>query len=263
MEYLPSYLYILATIAFVLGIKRLSGVRTARSGNQIASLGMLIAIVAVLVATGHLNWWLAVSGLLIGTAIGVWLARTVEMTAMPELVAAFNGLGGAASAFVGLAYVLAHQPEALADGSAGTLLDRADVTVASAVTLPISILIGMATLTGSFVAYLKLGGKKLAHPLGGALRHSAHAALALLLLAVSFWQVSFAEAGWSLAVASILLVLLASLLGVLLVLPIGGADMPVVIALLNSYSGLAACATGFVISNNVLSSRVRWSGLPA
>ena len=251
MDTLASYLYILATVGFIFGIKRLSGVRSARSGNQIAAIGMLIATVGVLVQVGALSWPVAIAGLVIGSGIGIYLARSVEMTAMPELVAAFNGLGGAASAFVGLAFIVQSASGDLPEGiESAALFDR--ISKQSAITLPISILVGVATLTGSLVAYLKLSGKKLVHPLGGSIRHSAHAALGLFLLTTSFWLVAFADGPGSITMAAIALVLVSGLLGIFLVLPIGGADMPVVVALLNSYSGVAAAASGFVLNNLLL-----------
>lgn len=237
------YLYLVATALFIFGLKRLSGVRTARSGNRFASFGMLLAVIGALIQAEALSWTMLVIALLLGTAIGALLAKKVEMTAMPELVAAFNGLGGAASAVVALAVLAQISGDKV-------LADLVDADVA--ITVPISILIGTATLTGSFVAYMKLGGKKLSHPLSGAARHAAHAALGLLILVVSLWLVLFAEGAGGQVTAVIILVAISALLGVLLVMPIGGADMPVVVALLNSYSGLAAAASGFVISNLLL-----------
>jgi NAD(P) transhydrogenase subunit beta len=245
------YLYLLATILFVWGIKGLTGVRTARRGNRMASVGMLIAVVAAMSEAEVLPWWALAIGIAIGAAVGLRLAIKVPMTAMPELVAAFNGLGGAASAFVGLSYlVMVIVIKATEAGS--TLVNTPDVSMSSAITVPISVIIGSATLTGSFVAYLKLGGKKIVHPLKGSARNSFHGALGIAILVLSLYLVMWAEGSVMQIGTAIVITAIAGLLGVLLVIPIGGADMPVVVALLNSYSGLAAAASGFVINNLLL-----------
>jgi NAD(P) transhydrogenase subunit beta len=232
-----TYLYLVATVLFILGLKRLSKVRTARSGNQLAGAGMLLAIVTALAETPHVSGWTIAVGLIIGGIGGGFLARWVQMTQMPEMVAAFNGLGGGASMFVGMAFLAKTDPGGM--------------SMAQAVTVPLSLLIGAATMTGSGVAYFKLGGKKFKHPLSGAARHAAHGAIVLLIILCSVWLAQ-AESGASMAMAAIGIALLSGILGVLLVFPIGGADMPVVVALLNSYSGIAAAASGFVIDNLLL-----------
>ena len=242
------YLYLLAASLFIFGIKRLSRVRTARSGNQLAALGMLIAIATVLWEAGALDWYTLIAGLVVGGGIGAYLATRVQMTQMPELVAFFNGMGGAASAIVALAYL--GVTKGTTQWSEGPLAQA--VAVGTAITVPISILIGAATLTGSLVAYLKLTGKKMVHPVGAPLRHYFHAALALGILLLSLWLVAGAESGSAVFFAAFLLAIVASVLGVFLVMPIGGADMPVVVSLLNSYSGLAAASTGFVVGNLML-----------
>jgi NAD(P) transhydrogenase subunit beta len=232
-----TYLYLVATVLFILGLKRLGKVRTARSGNQLAGAGMLLAIVTALAETPHVSGWMIAVGLIIGGIGGGFLARWVQMTQMPEMVAAFNGLGGGASMFVGMAFIAKTDPGGM--------------SMAQAVTVPLSLLIGAATLTGSGVAYFKLGGKKFKHPLSGAARHAAHGAIVLLIILCSVWLAQ-AESGASMAMAAMGIALLSGTLGVLLVFPIGGADMPVVVALLNSYSGIAAAASGFVIDNLLL-----------
>ena len=251
MPNIHIYIYLLATVLFVFGIKGLTRVRTAQRGNRLAALGMLIAVIAALSEAELLSWWMFGIAITIGAIIGTRLAIKVPMTSMPELVAAFNGLGGAASAFVGLSYMV-YVIMQLANDAQSTLVSTNGVSMSSAITVPISVLIGSATLTGSFVAYLKLGGKKIRHPFKGSARHSAHAALALILLSLSLYLVMFAEGATMQITAAVLLTLLAGLIGVLLVMPIGGADMPVVVALLNSYSGIAAAASGFVIGNLLL-----------
>ncbi|MCB9870273.1 MAG: NAD(P)(+) transhydrogenase (Re/Si-specific) subunit beta [Planctomycetes bacterium] len=241
---LYTYLYLAATVLFIWGIKRLGKVKTARSGNQLAAVGMLIATVTAIAETQKVSWTLIAVGLILGTLIGAVLARRVAMTAMPELVAAFNGLGGAASMFVGLAFLAVN---VRSEGNA-----TAGMTMSQLVTVPLSILIGGATLTGSGVAYLKLSGKKIVHPFSGASRHGVHAVLAILLVLSGLWMSTLAESAPQVAMAAMVIVAISCLLGVFLVMPIGGADMPVVVALLNSYSGLAAAASGFVIGNLLL-----------
>jgi NAD(P) transhydrogenase subunit beta len=225
-------LYLAAAVMFILGLKQLSGPRTARRGNTIAAGGMLLAVIVTLVDTEVLTWGTILAGLVAGGAIGALLALRVQMTAMPQLVAAFNGFGGLASALVALAELD---------------LTSAAFPNETAVTVVLSIAIGVITFAGSFVAYGKLqgliSGKPLALP-GG---HLLNAALAGAIVVVGVWAVA-AEA----ALPYWLIVLLASVLGVLAVLPIGGADMPVVISLLNSLSGVAASMAGFVIANSAL-----------
>ena len=247
------YLYLLAACLFILGIKRLGGVRTARSGNQLAAVGMLIAIVTVILEAidqGDLEWWVLGAGLGAGAAVGGFLAIRVQMTQMPELVAFFNGMGGAASTLVALAFVAVNY--GVGEWAAGTALSESGLQVGQMITIPISVLIGSATLTGSLVAFLKLSGKKMLHPFSGALRHYLHVLLGLGIILLSLWMVMGAETGTTLFFAGLLLTLVAGVLGVFLVMPIGGADMPVVVALLNSYSGLAAAASGFVVGNLML-----------
>ena len=238
------YLYLAATICFILGIKRLGKVKTARSGNQLAGLGMLLAVVTVVMEQPGIEPKHIAIGIGAGALIGVVLATRIAMTAMPELVAAFNGLGGASSMLVGLAFL------------AG--LGGGQMELAQMITLPLAIVIGAATFTGSFAAYLKLSGKKIKHPFQGGFRHVVHLALAIVVVFMSVYisgetlpsgeTLSEQDLAWGAA----LLVAISCLLGVFLVMPIGGADMPVVVALLNSYSGLAAAASGFVVGNQLL-----------
>ena len=244
---LSSYVYLVATVLFILGIKGLCKVRSARNGNRMAALGMLLAIAAALYAGDVLSpTWIA-GGLAVGAIIGVLLASKVPFTSMPELVAAFNGFGGVASVFVALAALVKEgaklsAEQTLVTGSAG---------MAVAITLPITILIGTATFTGSAIAYLKLSGKKLTHPVGGAARQALNVVLAAAVIFGSVWLVGYSGSETMLTPV-VVVISVAAVLGVLLVLPIGGADMPVVVALLNSYSGIAAAASGFVISNPLL-----------
>jgi len=241
-----NYLYLLATLGFIFGIKRLSKVKTAPSGNRLAAAGMLVAIVAVLILTTGVTWWMVLVGIVVGSAVGLHLARKVPTTEMPELVAAFNGLGGIASTFVALAAINSAQ---------GRTTDTTGISdylpAISAITMPITLLIGTATFSGSILAYLKLGGKKVVHPLSGMNRHYGNIGLAVAVLALSLMLVLSDSSGLVIT-ATILVVLVSLVLGCSLVMPIGGADMPVVVALLNSYSGIAAAASGFIIGNPLL-----------
>ena len=233
------YLYLLATLLFVFGLKRLTSVRTCLQGNRLSEAGMLVAVVGVLLITGNLNWWVLLAGMAAGGAVGAVIARRTPTTQMPEMVAALNGFGGVASALVAMATLMIDDRLAT-DGVA-----LASFGVVPSVAFPATILVGMVTLTGSFVAYGKLSGKKLSHPLQGTNRHLLHAALGVAAIALGVWMAFEGNHAWS-TVAVILLALVAAALGVFLVMPIGGADMPVVVSLLNSYSGVAAAFAGFV-----------------
>ena len=241
-----NYLYLLSTVLFVFGIKRLTSVKTCQQGNRLSELAMLIAIVATLaIGAGAIHWWVVVAGLLVGGTIGAVIAKKTPTTQMPEMVAALNGFGGVSSALVAMAALL-EDPTVHQDGKA--LLDTGLV---NAISTPATVLIGMLTLTGSFVAYLKLSGKSVVHPVKGQQRHLVHAALGLSALLLGYWQATTGSHA-SMTIATVLLALVASTLGVFLVMPIGGADMPVVVSLLNSYSGVAGAAAGFVIGNPLL-----------
>ncbi len=228
---LAGLLYLAAAVLFIVGLKRLSSPATARSGNQLAALGMLIAIVVTLADRSIVSYGTIIAGLVVGGAVGAVLARRVEMTAMPQLVAAFNGFGGGASAVVAAAELL----------RSGALPVRTDVSIV------LSTLIGAVTLSGSFVAFAKLQGLVPGRPVGYPGQKVADGLLAAALLVLGGWVVAGAGPGiyW-------LLFTLALVLGVVRVLPIGGADMPVVISFLNAFSGLAAAAAGFVIESNAL-----------
>jgi NAD(P) transhydrogenase subunit beta len=241
-----DYLYLLATLLFVFGVKKLTSVKTCRQGNRLSELGMLVAVVAILVITrGTISWPVAIAGILVGGAIGLLIAKRTPTTQMPEMVAALNGFGGLSSALVAIAFLLIDETLKQPDK---TLVDTGLI---NAISTPATIVIGMVTFTGSLVAYLKLSGKKVVHPLAGGARHAAHAALGVAAIALGTWQClapDHAEMGLTTA----LLAVVAAVLGALLVLPIGGADMPVVVSLLNSYSGVAGAAAGFVINQPLL-----------
>lgn len=224
--------YLVAAVLFILGLRGLARPRTAVRGNQLGALGMLLAVVVTLTDRAIVSWPVLVAGLLLGTAVGVLLATRVQMTSMPELVALFNGLGGAASVLV----VGASSDEIL-----GTASEDLTFVVAAA----LSALIGAITFSGSIVAFGKLRESVGSWPRSVARVLNIALGVASLVAGVAF----VVEPGfvWLLA-----LVVIGLVLGVTLVLPIGGADMPVVIALLNSLSGLAAAATGFAIGNSLL-----------
>ena len=236
MEALTKLIYLAAAVCFIIALKRLSHPATARSGNWIGATGMLVAIVVTLFDRNIVSYQLIIIGIIVGSTIGLIFARTVKMTAMPQMVALLNGFGGAASALVAgaeyLRYMALSQPP------------PADV----AVTIQLSVLIGSVTFTGSLIAFGKLQelvtGTAVTYPLQKTLNALLFTAVAALVV---FLAVDFPNTQMLLVLAGLSL-----LLGVLSVIPIGGADMPVVIALLNSYSGLAAAMTGFVINNHGL-----------
>ncbi|NRA00990.1 MAG: NAD(P)(+) transhydrogenase (Re/Si-specific) subunit beta [Myxococcales bacterium] len=230
------FCYLVAAVLFIVGLKRLSSPKSAASGNLVAAVGMLLAIAATLLDREIVSFTGLIVAMAIGSAIGAATAYTVKMTAMPQMVAVFNGFGGGASALVASAELLRR----LGAGE--------PPEVAVAIPIVLGVLIGSITFTGSLVAFAKLQDLMTGQPIVFPLQQVLNALLALALVAAAallvldpadlnpFWVV----VGISLA------------LGILLVVPIGGADMPVVISLLNSYSGLAACATGFALENHGL-----------
>jgi len=231
--------YVLAAVLFIFGLKGLTHPRTAVRGNLLGALGMLVAIVATLVHAG-LSYTLIIVGFIVGAAIGGWLAVTVQMTAMPQMVAIFNGFGGGASVLVAGAELVMRGP-----GSENPILSTSSVAIATMA----SGLIGAVTFWGSMVAFGKLQELNVFRkPWQYPMQKTGNVLLGLVVLTLAVLGAINPGMWW----IYVLLVVVASVLGVTLVNPIGGADMPVVIALLNSYSGLAACATGFVLENSVL-----------
>jgi NAD(P) transhydrogenase subunit beta len=246
---LINLLYLGSAILFILGIKQLSSPATARRGNLLAALGMLIAIASTLcdsrVRTQDLP--LVFGGILIGSGIGIYLARTVKMTGMPQMVALLNGFGGAASALVAAA-----QFGRVVLSSETSEFVAPDVGVA----VQLSVLVGGLTFSGSVVAFAKLQDLITGKPITYPFQKLVNLLLLVAMLALGAHLVSLgadpgASASGTLLLFSVLNVA-ALALGVLFVIPIGGADMPVVISLLNSFSGVAAAFTGFVIRNNGL-----------
>ena len=235
-ETLIQIAYLFAAVLFILGLRNLSAARTAPLGNTMAAIGMAVAVIATLVGQGVIGWPWILAGMVIGSGIGAVASQRVEMTAMPEMVALLNGFGGVASALVAGAELLGYASRAEVPGG----------VVSTAIVL--GTLIGGVTLTGSLVAWAKLSEKIGGAPVTYTGQQFVNALLGLgiiglaVALALSPGSV---EIYWALVAGALLI-------GVLLVIPIGGADMPVVISLLNSYSGLAACATGFVLGNSGL-----------
>ena len=233
--YVINFAYLIASVLFILGLKGLTSPRTARRGNILGSLGMLVAVVATLADKQIVSFELIVLGIAIGALVGAIAAIKVQMTAMPEMVAIFNGFGGGASALVAATAVLAPQ---MAAG-----VPEIQLYASSAA----STLIGAVTLTGSLIAFLKLAELLKFQPTGAAYQ-TLSIGSGLVAVGLAAYYVSDPSQMWVFwAVTAV-----AALYGILLTASVGGADMPVVIALLNSMSGLAAAATGFVLNNNVL-----------
>jgi len=235
MDY-TNLFYVAAAVLFILGIKRLSSPKTARAGNALASVGMLIAIVATVSSFGELDYKLIAIGMIIGSIIGATFALRVEMTQMPQMVAIFNGFGGGASALVATAEYFS---------KFGTV----DQSTFLVTTIILSIFIGTLTLTGSFIAFGKLQGFISGQPIVFKGQQILNAFIMIGLIIFG----SYTVFGGSNEMNTFYVVIaLSALIGITLTIPIGGADMPVVISLLNSYSGIAASATGFVLMNNGL-----------
>ncbi|MGE5311600.1 MAG: NAD(P)(+) transhydrogenase (Re/Si-specific) subunit beta, partial [Nitrospirota bacterium] len=228
--------YLFASVCFILGLKGLASPRTAPRANLIGALGMLVAVVATLLDQHIVSFQLIILGLIAGAAIGTYLALKVQMTAMPQMVALLNGFGGAASTLVAATALLA--PELLTD------VPPIQLYVSTAA----SVIIGAVTFTGSMIAWAKLEGVLRWQPKSDRAQKLMNATLGVVALVLAAWVVIRPSDLW----AFWLLCAVASVLGVTLTVPIGGADMSVVIALLNSYSGLAAAATGFVLGNEAL-----------
>jgi NAD(P) transhydrogenase subunit beta len=226
--------YLLATILFIFGIIRLNSPATARSGNQLAGVAMLIGIIVTLLEKQIVSYELIIIGIIVGGAIGLTSSLKVKMTAMPEMVAIFNGFGGGASALVAWAEF--------------TRLTPAMTGVEQLATIGLTILVGSITFVGSFVAFGKLQGFVSGNPI----TFPGQNILNLVLIIGVFGLIGWFTAGQYYQIAFWLIFSISLLLGILTVIPIGGADMPVVISLLNSYSGIAAAITGFVINNVLL-----------
>ena len=238
-ENLTGVAYLLAAICFIMALRGLSSPDTARRGNVTGIVGMVIAIATTLANPGVLSYGTIAVGVLIGGAIGTVIALKIQMTALPQLVAAFHSLVGLAAVFVATAALYA--PDAYGIGIVGS------IKTASLIELGIGTSIGAITFTGSLVAFAKLQGLVSGAPLTFPLQHPLNALIALAiagLIGCLAYTESY-QSYW-------LLVVLSLVIGFLIIVPIGGADMPVVISMLNSYSGWAACGIGFTLSNTLL-----------
>lgn len=239
-----QFAYLAAAILFIFGIKLMTRVKTSRRGNALSVGGMLLAVIATLIKMNwvdHLiiGWGFILGGVILGGLIGFVLSRKVEMTSMPEMVAILHTFGGVAAVLVVLSYLFDHQNLSL------DLIEGMDAIL--------GLVIGTITFSGSFVAFGKLKGFISGKPLTFPGSNWLNLALFLSILFFAYRAVLFAHLASPALIPGALLVLaLAAILGALLVTPIGGADMPVVISLLNAYSGLAAASTGFVLSNIIL-----------
>jgi NAD(P) transhydrogenase subunit beta len=223
-------IYLFSAVCFIVALKGLSSPRSARTGNLIGALGMTVAVGATFATPGLHRIALIVVALVVGTAVGVPAARAVKMTAIPQMVAAFNGVGGGAAALVSLAE-----------------FDRGHASFGTAAAVLFSTLIGAVSFTGSAVTFLKLQELMTGRPVVLPRQREINAALAVIAVAFVVWGLSDRS-----VTAAVLLTLVAGVMGVLFVLPVGGADVPVVISLLNSFTGLAVAATGAVLRMTLL-----------
>ena len=241
-ENVAALLYLVSGILFILALRGLSSPATARQGNRFGMIGMGLAVLTTLLLRPPADvssWLMVIVGIAIGGGIGAWRARTVQMTAMPQLIALFHALVGFAAVIVAAGALYA--PQAFGIGTPGAIHGS------SLVEMSIGAAIGAITFTGSIIAFLKLDGRMSGKPITLPNRHAINIALAVLLVVL---VAVFVNSASSLAFWAIVLVSLA--LGVLIIVPIGGADMPVVVSMLNSYSGWAAAGIGFTLGNLAL-----------
>jgi NAD(P) transhydrogenase subunit beta len=241
---LAAFLYLVAGVLFILSLRGLSSPASSRQGNFLGMAGMVIAVVTTLAAhppADVLGWILVILGIGIGGSIGAVIAKRVPMTSMPELVAAFHSLVGMAAVLVAAGAFYAPEAFGILDPTTGKIVG------ASLVEMSLGVAIGALTFTGSVIAFAKLSGRMSGSPIILPFRHIINIALAVLLVVfiVGLVKTSSALDFW-------LIVIIALALGALLIIPIGGADMPVVISMLNSYSGWAAAGIGFTLGNSAL-----------
>jgi len=239
MTDITGFLYVIAAVLFILALRGLSNPETSRQGNIFGIVGMVIAVGTTLVHPGVVSYWMIILGLLIGGSIGGVVALKIQMTALPQLVAAFHSLVGMAAVFVATAAL--YHPEAYGIGTAG------HIHTGSLVEMSLGVAIGAITFSGSVIAFLKLQGLMSGNPITFPFQHPLNAVVgALILLCIVWFCVTESYAAyWA-------IVLLAFAIGFLLIIPIGGADMPVVVSMLNSYSGWAAAGIGFTLANPAL-----------
>jgi NAD(P) transhydrogenase subunit beta len=236
---LSAFAYLIASVCFIMALRGLSSPKGARQGNILGITGMVIAVVTTLALPGVVSYWWILIGIAIGGAIGTVIALKIVMTALPQLVAAFHSLVGLAAVFVaGAAF---YAPEAYGIGTPGA------INASSLVEMSIGTAIGAITFTGSIIAFGKLQGLLSGAPLVFKGQHMLNLALGILLLVLIIWFAldESTTAFW-------LIVILSLAVGVLIIVPIGGADMPVVVSMLNSYSGWAAAGIGFTLGNPLL-----------
>lgn len=239
---IAALFYLVAGVLFILALRGLSSPRSARQGNLYGMVGMAIAVVTTLLVAAPsdwVSWLLIIGGLGLGGGIGAYVAREVKMTDMPQLVAAFHSLVGLAAVFVAAAALYA--PEAFGIGVPG------DIHAQALIEMSIGVAIGAFTFTGSVIAFAKLNGNMSGKPIILPARHLIHIALGIVLL-VLVWAFTVTAEPWLFWAITIL----ALVLGGLMIIPIGGADMPVVVSMLNSYSGWAAAGIGFTLGNTAL-----------
>jgi NAD(P) transhydrogenase subunit beta len=234
-----AFIYLIASVCFILALRGLSHPKSSRQGNIFGMVGMALAIGATLAGPGVVSYIPILIALAIGGAVGTAIALRIDMTALPQLVAAFHSLVGLAAVLVAAAAFYA--PEAYGIGTPN------DIKTASLIEMSIGAAIGAITFTGSIIAFGKLQGIVSGQPLIFTGQHILNAAIGLVIVALIAWF-TIAQPGW----AFWLIVALSLAIGLLLIVPIGGADMPVVVSMLNSYSGWAAAGIGFTLSNNLL-----------
>jgi NAD(P) transhydrogenase subunit beta len=236
---LTSFAYLAAAVCFIMALRGLSSPVSSRAGNRFGVIGMVIAIGTTLAQPGVVSYPLIIAGIVIGGAIGAFIALRIQMTALPQLVAAFHSLVGLAAVCVAAAAFTSPQEFGLGEPGA--------IALHSLIEMGLGVAIGAVTFTGSIVAFAKLQGLVSGAPLVFKGQHILNAALGIAIVALIVWLLLAQN-----PVAFAALVAISLLLGFLLILPIGGADMPVVVSMLNSYSGWAACGIGFTLGNNLL-----------
>ena len=239
METFTGFAYLVASVLFILALRGLSSPEQARQGNIFGIAGMVIAVLTTLANPEVISYGTIILGMIVGGSIGTFIALRIQMTALPQLVAAFHSLVGLAAVFVATAAL--YHPEAYGIGVVG------QIHAASLIEMSIGTAIGAITFSGSVIAFLKLQGLMSGNPIVFPMQHPLNALIGLVIVAFVIWFCASESytAYW-------LIVLLAFLIGFLIIIPIGGADMPVVVSMLNSYSGWAACGIGFTLQNPAL-----------
>ncbi len=238
-ETMTGFAYLIASVCFILALRGLSSPETARKGNAFGIAGMIIAIATTLADPGILSFEMIILGVLVGGSIGTVVALKIQMTALPQLVAFFHSLVGLAAVFVAAAAFFA--PEAYGIGT------RGNIATGSLIEMALGTAIGAITFSGSIIAFAKLQGIMSGSPIVFPGQHVLNALIGLAIVALIVWLVmsNNDQAFWAIVAISLLI-------GLLLIIPIGGADMPVVVSMLNSYSGWAAAGIGFTLSNSAL-----------